>query len=135
MHKVAIVGSRPPKRLASPAAWAAHLAFMEQVREYVRALPKGTIVVSGGAEGVDQTAEREAKACSLNVEIFYPRWDLHGKGAGFARNKLIVFNAHRVVAFWDGVSRGTQHTIAMAEQMGKPLEVIRPAAQEVEARG
>lgn len=109
--RVAIVGSRAFPEL-------------ERVREYVRALPKGTIVVSGGARGVDLAAELEAKRCGLNVCIYYPRWDLHGKGAGFARNRLIVHNCDRLVAFHDGKSRGTLHTISVAVELGVPYRVV-----------
>ena len=113
---MAIVGSR-------------EFGDLEQVREYVRGLPQDTIIVSGGAGGVDITAEREAKAQGLNVEIYYPRWDLHGRGAGFARNRLIVAKSHRVVAFWDGKSRGTQHTVSVAKEMGRPCEVFGPRSE------
>ena len=116
MAKVAIVGSR-------------EYPDLEQVREYVRGLPPGTIVVSGGAVGVDKVAEQEAKEQGLNVEIWYPRWDLHGKGAGFARNRAIVHSADRVVAFWDGESRGTKHTIGVAQEMRKPVEVYLPRSE------
>ena len=114
--KVAVIGSRD-------------YPDMEQVREYVRGLPPDTIVVSGGARGVDKVAELEAKAQGLNVEIWYPRWDLHGKGAGFARNRAIVHSADRVVAFWDAESRGTAHTIGVAKEMGKPCDVFGPRAE------
>lgn len=109
--RVAIVGSRKYPDL-------------DAVRRYVETLPKDTIIVSGGAEGVDQSAELAAKACGLNVCIYYPRWDLHGKGAGFARNVLIVLNCDRLVAFWDGTSRGTKHTIDRALAEGLDVKVI-----------
>lgn len=110
-ERVAIVGSRDFPELG-------------RVLAYVRTLDRGTIVVSGGARGVDMTAEFEAKRCGLNVCIYYPRWDLHGKGAGFARNRLIVHNCDRLVAFHDGKSRGTLHTIGVAIELGIPHRVI-----------
>lgn len=114
MAKVAIVGSRGYPNL-------------NQVREFVSKLKPGTIVVSGGADGVDKAAEVQAKACGLNVEIYYPRWDLHGKGAGFARNRLIVANSDMVVAFWDGKSNGTKHSIGVAHELNKPVRVYTPS--------
>lgn len=101
--RVAIVGSRNYRDL-------------DRVRRYVASLPKGTIVVSGGARGVDKTAERAAKECGLNVCIFYPDWE-KGRGAGLARNKRIVHNCDRLVAFYDGESRGTGFTIEYAAQL------------------
>jgi hypothetical protein len=114
--KVAIVGSR-------------QYPDLDAVREYVRGIPPGTIVVSGGAQGVDKVAELEAKEQGLNVEIWYPRWDLHGKGAGFARNRAIVHSADRVVAFWDGESRGTKHTIHFAGVLKKRCDVFGPRVE------
>ena len=50
--KVAIVGTRTYPDL-------------DQVREYVRKLSPDDIVVSGGAKGVDETAEDEARKQGL----------------------------------------------------------------------
>ena len=109
--KVAIVGSREYHDL-------------DAVRRYVRSLPAGTTVVSGGARGVDKVAELEAEACGLPTEIHHAQWEQFGKSAGFQRNVSIVEASDRVVAFWDGSSRGTRHTMTLAERYGKPLEVF-----------
>jgi len=109
--KVAIVGSRSYARL-------------ERVRESVRSLPSHTIVVSGGARGVDRTAAETARTCGLQVIEFLPDWNRYGKSAGFRRNEQIVSEAERVVAFWDGRSRGTQHSIQLARDLGKPVEIV-----------
>ena len=108
--KIGIVGSR-------------EFPDMNMVKEFVRSLPPGTTVVSGGARGVDQIAEMEAKACGLATIIFPAYWQRDGKAAGFIRNKLIVEAADRVVAFWDESSRGTLHSINLAKAAGKPVEV------------
>jgi len=108
--RVAIVGSRNYRDL-------------DRVRRYVASLPKGTIVVSGGARGVDKTAERAAKEHGLNVCIYYPNWE-KGRGAGLARNKQIVHNCDRLVAFHDGESRGTMFTIEFAAQMSREVIVF-----------
>lgn len=90
---VAIVGSRPPSKSPDDAlrpdatftlrlAWERHHALIARVRAYVASLESGTIVVSGGARGVDKEAERAAKRHGLNVRIFYPNWE-RGMGAGF----------------------------------------------------
>lgn len=110
---VAIVGSRD-------------FADEQAVRAYVRALPTGTTVVSGGARGPDSWAENEARLCALGVVVFHAEWDRLGRRAGFLRNKLIVDRADRVVAFWDQRSRGTQHTIDLAREAGKPVEIVLP---------
>lgn len=102
--RVAIVGSRD-----------ANILTLQKVREYVNSLPPDTVVVSGGARGVDKVAETTALERGLEVIVHTPNWDKYGrKQAGFKRNALIVADAHYVAAFWDGHSRGTKNTIELA---------------------
>lgn len=110
--KVAIVGSRRFGRMAA-------------VVDYVNRLPVTDQVISGGAIGVDRTAAETALARGMAVRVFSAQWNTHGKAAGFMRNHDIVNAADRVVAFWDGESRGTAHSIELAQAAGKPLEIIR----------
>lgn len=109
--KVAVVGSRKYPNLP-------------QVRRFVLSLPKDTVLISGGAIGVDREAEIAAHLSGFKVQIFYPDWKKHGKSAGLLRNQDIVDAADRVVFFWDGSSRGTFHTISLAKKSGKPWEVF-----------
>lgn len=119
--KVAIVGSR---------GWEDY----DAIWEYVLALPEGTVVISGGAPGVDEAALRYAQVWGFVTANVRPAWkdrNGHYNGrAGFSRNKVIVQLADRVVAFWDGRSRGTADTIRWAKKLGKPLEVIRATGSE-----
>lgn len=95
------------------------------VHDYIAKLPAGTIIISGGARGVDQAAEAAAKALGFDSEVFPAHWDTEGKAAGFRRNTRMVIACDRVVAFWDGTSRGTKHTIEQAAFFQKPVEIIR----------
>lgn len=108
--KIAIVGSRDFARL-------------DLVTAYIEALPMDTVVVSGGARGVDSVAVEAAERRGL-VTVTYPAdWDAYGKGAGFIRNQLIVDQADKVVAFWDGKSKGTRDTMRKAHNVDK-LKVV-----------
>jgi len=110
-ERVAIIGSRNcPNR--------------EAVYAYIDALPDDTVVVSGGAPGVDDAAEHAARNRGLAVWIERADWDRYGRAAGPMRNALIVAAADRLVAFWDGKSRGTADTIRKARAEGLPVEVI-----------
>lgn len=109
--RVAIVGSRD---FPEP----------ERVRAYVRALRKDDIVISGGARGVDSWAVEEAQLQGLSTEVFPADWEVYGRSAGYQRNQSIVDAAEFVVAFWDGKSKGTAHTIKLAQKAGKPVEVL-----------
>ena len=108
--RIAIVGSRDYPRL-------------DLVARYVAALPDGTVVVSGGARGVDSVAAGAARARGLEVAEHLPDWKTYGRAAGMVRNKAIVRDADRVAAFWDGVSGGTANTIDITRRAGKPVEV------------
>ena len=109
--KIAIVGSRD-------------YPDMDAVREYVRRLPADTILISGGARGVDTIAETEGRRCGLQVVSIPAQWTQYGKQAGMIRNGLIVDEADKVVAFWDGKSPGTKNMIKRARRLGKPIEVM-----------
>lgn len=113
MARIAIVGSRDFPNL-------------DQVREYIRTLPSDTVVVSGGARGVDRTAEGEATKLGLTVLSIRPDWDKYGKRAGFLRNEDIVRFAEKLVAFWDGKSKGTKHSIDLAKGYGMVVEIYGP---------
>lgn len=108
-ERVAIVGSRKYPDL-------------EKVRAYVMALPTNVVIVTGGAEGVDKMTEETARLRGLDVEIYLPDWS-QGKKAGPLRNQQIVANADRVVAFWNGQSRGTKNSIELAQKRGIPVEI------------
>jgi hypothetical protein len=109
-ERVAIIGSR-----GFAARW--------KVEEYIDELAHDTVIVSGGAPGVDTWAHEYALKCEHPTELYRADWQEHGKKAGYLRNQLIVSKVDRVVAFWDGVSKGTKHTIDLALKSGVDLEV------------
>jgi len=120
-EKIAIVGSRdfPDKRL---------------VIDYVNSLPEGTEVVTGGARGVDTWAEEAARLKGLTVTVFLPYFKRPGhkyfgryaKWHFFARNDEIVDYCDKLVAFWDGKSKGTNDTIKKAQKKEKEVIIKEP---------
>jgi predicted Rossmann fold nucleotide-binding protein DprA/Smf involved in DNA uptake len=107
------------------------------------------VIVSGGARGVDQSAERTAANCKVLWLSFRP-YEVTGQDifgvkrvepvnrgnkfvrseelplfyssygqAAFARNELIVSEADVVVAFQHEKSKGTQHSIDLAHELGR----------------
>ena len=115
---VAIVGSRKYPNLPL-------------VRDFVRMLPKGVDIISGGAKGVDQTAEFSARHYGHPVTVFAADWERWGKSAGFIRNQEIVDSADFVVAFWDGESKGTHHTVSLAKKGHVPHFIFGPEASDI----
>ncbi len=79
-------------------------------------------LVSGGASGADSLAERYAKEFNIPIKIFKPDWS-KGKGAGFIRNVVIWNNIDLCIAFWDGKSRGTEHSLTLATKQKKQLYI------------
>ena len=105
--KIAIVGSREID----------HVDLSEFVTD-------GDEIVSGGAVGVDRCAAEYAREHGLKLTEFLPQYQLYGRGAPIRRNRQIVEYADKVIAFWDGCSRGTLSTIQFAQKAGKPYEVV-----------
>jgi hypothetical protein len=94
-------------------------------------LPNGTSVIHGGARGVDTLADKYAKVLGHDVQVFKADWKTHGKAAGPIRNNEMLDTCPDVViAFWDGVSKGTKHAIGEASRRGLAVEVYAPGDRD-----
>ncbi len=82
------------------------------------------LIISGGANGVDALAEQYADKNRISKLTLRPRYDLYRRGAPLKRNDEMVNICDKVLIFWDGVSKGTKHTIDYANKIGKPIEII-----------
>ena len=78
----------------------------------------------GGAKGADKLSEKWADDNNIDKDIYYPDWNKYGKKAGYIRNQSIIENSDRVIAFWDGSSKGTSHSINLAKKDDKPYKII-----------
>lgn len=123
-RRVAVVGSRKVPGDSESVALANEVR-RQMVADFIAKLsPRDHVVVSGGASGVDTWAVEAADALGIQTRVIRPKWEQYGKSAGFRRNKEIVADADDVVAFWDGESRGTEHTIKLAIEAGKHVAVF-----------
>lgn len=111
--KIAIIGSRNFDN---------YKLVVETLKPYQS---KISLVISGGAKGADSLGEHWAKQNNINTLIFLPDWDKHGKRAGFIRNEDIIKNCDGVLAFWDGESKGTAHSLSLAEKYNKPTKIVK----------
>ena len=83
-------------------------------------------IISGGIEGTDTLAEEFAIKYSIPMSIFIPEWDLYdGEYAVYIRNIQIIDSSDEVIAFWDGISKGTKHSIELANKAKKKLMIIK----------
>jgi len=84
-----------------------------------------TIIVSGGALGVDTWAAEEARRHGLVVIEYKPDYDRYGRYlAPKMRNTTIVEDSDKLLAFWDGKSGGTMDSVEKARALGKPVEIL-----------
>lgn len=87
-------------------------------------------IVSGGASGTDAMAERYARELGYSLQIFPADWSRYGKRAGYVRNRemhayISTFAERGVIAFWDGTSKGTAQSFALAKEFDNPIRIVR----------
>jgi hypothetical protein len=81
-------------------------------------------IVSGGAKGADALGKKFANEFKLKYTEFPADWNKHGKSAGYIRNEQIIKHSDKVIAFWDGKSKGTMHSINLARKHKKDTIII-----------
>jgi predicted Rossmann fold nucleotide-binding protein DprA/Smf involved in DNA uptake len=74
---------------------------------------------------VDSYAAQYAKEQGIPLKVFKPDYRAHLQGAPIRRNELIVQYSDKVLAFWDGRSKGTKYTIEYARKHGKQVQIVR----------
>ena len=110
--KIAIVGSRGLKNSE---------LLEKALNPY---LNKISLMVSGGAKGTDKLAEIWALNNDIPTKIFLPDFKSYGRGSYRMRNLEIVNNSDLILAFWDGVSKGTKMTIEVAKKAKKSVNIF-----------
>jgi len=75
-----------------------------------------SVVISGGARGVDALGEQWAESLGIPVEVYPAEWGKYGKKAGTMRNVHMGNIATALIAVWDGKSAGTKHMIQFARR-------------------
>jgi hypothetical protein len=119
--RVIIAGSRG----LAPNADAIHNAFDRWLED--EDIVPGEIV-SGNARGVDRAGEDWAASVGLPIKRFpitQAEWRTYGKSAGPRRNMHMAVYADALLAFWDGLSRGTADMVSQMRDRGKPVRVVR----------
>ena len=103
--------------------------LMSNSLDYFLQNQKQVVIVSGEAQGADQMSKRYAKEKGYRYVGFPADWSM-GRYAGYERNKkmhryITHFPKRGVVAFWDGVSKGTAHSFSLAKEYNNPIKGIR----------
>lgn len=83
-----------------------------------------TSIVHGGAQGVDEFAQRYAEEHDIPVLVIKPEYSRYGIYAPLLRNKTIVEKSDLLLAFPSEHSRGTLYTINYAKRINKKNKVF-----------
>lgn len=86
-------------------------------------------IISGGAQGADRMGQSFAKEYKLKLTVMPAQWEEFGKSAGYRRNVEMAEYAKKddeclLIAFWNKISKGTNHMINIAKEKGIPVEII-----------
>lgn len=92
----------------------------ERIRDVLICLGNGTVVIHGGCRGADRIADRQARALGYEVIVYPADWQKYGKAAGPKRNGLMLREGKpdEVIAFRNGVTRGTEDMVGRARVLG-----------------
>jgi hypothetical protein len=113
--KVLVCGSR---------GWVDEEVIVDRIRE----MPSWAEILHGSCpDSPDMVAAKEASRQELIVHAYPAEWSKYGKKAGIIRNlEMLDQGPELVLAFWDGESRGTKHTIDQALKRKINVEVVFP---------
>lgn len=103
--------------------------LQKKLEEELNRTSESIEIVSGGAKGADNLAKEFARLHKLTYREFPANWNLYGKSAGYKRNeemhKYISEKRNRkIIAFWDGKSKGTKSNFELAKKYGNEIEVV-----------
>lgn len=94
-------------------------------RLLINKISEGIQVVCGEARGADSLGKQYAIEKGYSVASYPADWNRYGKAAGYYRNQQMADNADALVAFWDGISSGTENMIQIARQKRIPVRIVR----------
>ena len=81
-------------------------------------------ILCGMAKGADLLGKKYADENEIDVWE-YPADGTKGKQAGYLRNSQMADEGTHLVAFHNGISRGTKHMIDLATKKGLVVRVVK----------
>lgn len=109
--KVGIVGSRD----CGPVS-------LDRLTSYI---PQNcSLILSGGAQGIDAAAEAAADRLGLPCQIIRPDYQTYGRRAPLVRNTVIADGCDYLLAFWDIHSNGTKQIVSYCIEKGIPFRIV-----------
>lgn len=119
--KLVIAGSR---HFIISSEFIRSLLFQFPIGRATRLKEKVTVIISGGATGVDTAAEDLATREKIPFSAIIPDWGLYGKSAGPRRNREMAELGDALLLVWDGESRGSFNMKEEMLKLGKPVYEI-----------
>lgn len=114
--RLVIAGSRTIKMTTDELA---------QIMDRYQLFHKVTEIISGGAQGVDLTAQKLAAEEGIEFRLEVAPWAKYGKAAGPMRNRKMALLGDALLLIWDGKSRGSANMKKQMEDLDKPIyEVV-----------
>lgn len=113
MTKIGFTGSRNITQLSE-----------EMLKELDRVNTKEDTIIHGGAIGSDTLIKEYCNLNSIKQEIIRPINPSNNQHYLY-RNIEIITKAVRIIAFWDGKSRGTKFVIDYAKARGKQVTIVK----------
>jgi hypothetical protein len=83
-----------------------------------------TMVLSGGARGVDRIGEEWAREKGIPVKKVIPEWRKYGRRAGPLRNLKMVHEAQGIAAFQKDDTPGTKQIVNASIVLGLPYVFV-----------
>lgn len=83
------------------------------------------IIICGMAKGADMCGWNWARDNNIPILEYPANWKLHGKSAGPIRNQEMAQVANGLIAFWNGISRGTENMINTMKELRKDVCIIK----------
>jgi len=112
---IAIIGSR---------RWENKSKIECLVRNLMSAFEKEDVLISGGAKGIDEMAEKNIDRWNFNKKIFKPDMSVgYDVRKYHERNKQIIDEADIVISIWNKNSKGTLSALkALVKVMEEKLK-------------
>ena len=113
------------------------IAGSRSIKEYdlEKHVPKETtVIITGGAGGIDTLAEKYADKKRLSKLVLRPEYSLYGRYAPLKRNEKMAELCDVALIIWDGSSRGTKYTMNYLDKMGKRLILVKEPVNHSELK-
>ena len=111
-YKLGIVGTRNP---------GIHYEELETLITSIIKLEEVSEIISGGAKGIDSYGKNLAIKNQVPFKEYIPEYGKYGRKATLIRNRQIVENSDKIIAFPSQGSTGTYHTVSIARELNKPV--------------